>query len=119
MRKFRIHLNGKTYEVAVEEIGEAGAGVLPEGRPSREAVPLTAVPGVSKGDEIIRAPLPGKVLGIHVETGQKVMEGDLILSMEAMKMQSEIFCGSAGMVKKILVQEGDAVNAGDVMVIIG
>jgi pyruvate carboxylase subunit B len=63
--------------------------------------------------------MPGKVLGVHVETGQKVVEGDLILSLEAMKMQSEIFCGRAGMVKKILVREGDAVNAGDAMVIIG
>lgn len=118
MRKFRIHLNGKTYEVAVEEIDEAGTDAQHMEKPS-QAVPLTAVPGASQGDEIITAPMPGKVLEINVETGQKVSQGDLILSMEAMKMESEIFCGRSGIVKKILVQEGDAVNVGDVMAIIG
>lgn len=118
MRKFRIHLNGKTYEVAVEEIGGAESDAGRSGKPY-QAAPVTLVPGAVPGDEIITTPMPGKILSIHVEVGQKVVEGDLILSMEAMKMQSDIFCGRAGTVKKIAVQEGDSVNAGDVMAIIG
>jgi len=118
MRKFRVHLNGKTYEVAVEEIDGTGRAVHPPETAFRP-VPLTAVHGAEKGDEIITAPMPGKILSLHVEEGQKVVEGDLILSMEAMKMQSDIFCGRAGMVKKIAVQEGDAVNAGDMIAVIG
>jgi len=118
MRKFRVHLNGRTYEVAVEEIDETGKAVHPS-ETSFRTVPLTTIPGASKGDEIITAPMPGKILSLYVEEGQKVVEGDLILSMEAMKMQSDIFCGRAGMVKKIAVQEGGSVNTGDVIAIIG
>jgi len=118
MRKFRIHLNGKTYEVAVEEIGEA-EGTTPSADKFSESLPVYPVPASANGDEIIRAPMPGKILSIRVKAGQKVEKGDLILSLEAMKMENEISCGRAGTVKDVLVKEGASVNGGDVMVIIG
>lgn len=118
MRKFRIHLNGKTYEVAVEEIDEAGDVAGKAGKPS-EIPPLHRSPVPSRGDEIIAAPMPGKIVSIRIKTGQKVEKGDLILTLEAMKMENEIFCGKDGTVKEIHVEEGANVNAGDVMVVIG
>lgn len=118
MRKFRIHVNGKTYEVAVEEIGEVEGTTNSADKPS-EALSIHPAPMPAKGDEIITAPMPGKILSIHVKTGQGVEKGDLILCLEAMKMENEIFCGRAGTVKEIRVEEGASINAGDVMVIIG
>ncbi len=118
MRKFRIHLNGKSYEVAVEEIGAAEGATLPADKPS-EASPIHPVPASASGDEILTAPMPGKVLSIRVKAGQRVEKEDLILCLEAMKMENEIFCERAGTVKEIRVEVGASVNAGDVMVIIG
>ncbi|MBA4397327.1 MAG: acetyl-CoA carboxylase biotin carboxyl carrier protein subunit [Syntrophus sp. (in: bacteria)] len=118
MRKFRIHLNGKTYEVAVEEIGET------EGTTSQADKPFKTptnppVPASANGDETITAPMPGKILSIDVKVGQKVESGDLILCLEAMKMESDIFCARAGTVKEIREEVGASVNAGDVIAVIG
>ena len=63
--------------------------------------------------------MPGKVLAIKVKAGQEVKEGDLILMLEAMKMENEIFCGRAGRVLEIKVAEGAYVDTGDALVVIG
>jgi len=67
--------------------------------------------------EKIIAPMPGRIVSIAVNEGDKVSEESLILVLEAMKMENEIFCSDAGSVMQILVKAGDAVNAGDVMVV--
>ena len=71
------------------------------------------------GSEVIAAPMPGKILSIKVKAGQEVKEGDLILMLEAMKMENEIFCGRAGRVLEIKVAEGAYVDTGDALVVIG
>lgn len=135
MKKFQITVNGKCYEVEVEEIGGA---VAPAPRAAASApaapapVPRAAAPApaasapapvsaaaVPAGAETVCAPMPGKIMSIKVKAGQAVNEGDLILTLEAMKMENEIFCSASGTVKEIRVNEGAAVNAGDVLVVIG
>lgn len=118
MRKFRIHLNGKSYEVAVEEIGAIEGANRPADKPFEKS-PVHPLPLSVSGDEIITAPMPGKILSIDVKAGQKVENGDLILCLEAMKMENDIFCGRGGTVKEIRVEVGASVNAGDVMAVIG
>jgi len=105
MKKFRVHVNGKAYEVEIEELTAAA--------PKPAAAPAAA------GDEVIEAPMPGKVLSIAVQTGQAVKAGDLILVLEAMKMENEIFCGRDGVVKQIGVSVNATVNTGDTMAVIG
>lgn len=130
MKKFNISVNGKTYEVEVEEVGGVSAPVaaVPKAAPAHKAAP--AAPKVAApapkpaapapaGAESITAPMPGKIMSIKVKQGQTVNAGDLILTLEAMKMENEIFCGDGGTVKEIRVQEGAAVNPGDVLVVIG
>lgn len=141
MKKFRINVNGKSYDVEVEEIsgGATGATALaaspaPAAQAApKAAAPVTAAPAaapapaaaaqpaapVAAGTEVITAPMPGKVMSFKVSVGQQVKEGDVILILEAMKMENEIFCASAGTVKEIRVNEGAAVNPGDVLVVIG
>jgi len=139
MKKFRINVNGKSYDVEVEEIsGSAAGAVAPVASPAPAAptAPKTAAPAatepapapaaaaqpaapVAAGTEVITAPMPGKVMSFKVSVGQQVKEGDIILILEAMKMENEIFCGTSGTVKEIRANEGAAVNPGDVLVVIG
>ncbi len=69
--------------------------------------------------EKIIAPIPGKVLEIKVKKGQTVEAGEMVLVLEAMKMENEIFCDNAGEVTDINVNAGDLVNANDVLIVIG
>jgi biotin carboxyl carrier protein len=134
MKKFRISVNGKAYEVEVEDLG-GGMSAAPVAAPAPKAAPAPAAAPVAApapapapapaaapapaGAEVISAPMPGKIVSIKVKTGQAVNAGDLILTLEAMKMENEIFCGAGGTVKEIRVQEGATVNPGDVLVVIG
>ena len=135
MKKFQITVNGKAYEVEVEELGGAAAPVsapraaapalapapraaAPAPTPATSAPKATAAAAPAAGAEVITSPMPGKIMSIKVTAGQAVKEGDLILTLEAMKMENEIFCGVSGTVKEIRVNEGAAVNPGDVLVVI-
>ena len=129
MKKYRINVNGNTYEVELEEIGGASAPAIkptvsvaapvatptPVSAPAPKAV-ATPVPA---GAEVISAPMPGKIMSVKVKVGEAVKAGDLILTLEAMKMENEIFCGAAGTIKEIRCSEGAAVNPGDTLVVIG
>jgi biotin carboxyl carrier protein len=123
MKKFRVHVNGKAYEVEVEEMtGAAASAPAAAPKPSAPAAAPAAPPvqpASAAGDEVIAAPMPGKILAIKVKPGQAVKEGDLILLLEAMKMENEIFCGRAGTVKSIPVAENANVNTGDILAVIG
>lgn len=129
MKKFNITVNGKTYEVEVEEIGgttapaQRPAAPVAAPAPAPQAAPAPAPKAapapVAAGAEVITAPMPGKIMSIKVKVGQAVNAGDLVLTLEAMKMENEIFSGASGTVKEIRVSEGAAVNPGDVLVVIG
>lgn len=69
--------------------------------------------------ENIIAPIPGKVLSISVKKGQTVKADDLVLILEALKMENEIYCNVGGEVIDIKVNEGDSVNANDVLIVLG
>jgi len=126
MKKFKIRVNGKAYEVEVEEIG---GGVVPVvsapapktvSSPAPKAVsapkPKPAV--VSTGGEEINAPMPGKILQVKVKEGDSVAEGDTVLILEAMKMENEIVANTSGSIKKINVAVNDMVDTGDVLMVI-
>ena len=129
MKKFRVHVNGKAYEVDVEEVTGAAVSApaaapkpaaAPEApKPAAPAAAPVAPAAAAEGEEVIVAPMPGKIFSIVAKPGQAVQEGDLILVLEAMKMENEIFCGRAGTVKEIRVTEGANVNTGDTLAIIG
>ena len=137
MKKFHIRVNGKEYEVEVEEIGgnlspvtQVNAPIVTKTAPvtqpaapaasqgTKAAAPAPTATPASEGAEVVTAPMPGKIMSIKVQVGQQVNAGDLILYLEAMKMENEIFCGTSGTVKEIKVNEGAAVNPGDALVVI-
>lgn len=129
MRKFRVQVNGNVYEVEVEELGSAAAPaavkpVAAPPAPSRAAAPAPApAPAAAPatrpaGANGVSAPMPGTIIDIKVSVGQKVEPRTVVMLLEAMKMENEIFAGRAGVVKEIAVQKGSSVNTGDLLVTI-
>lgn len=126
MRKFKVSVNGKAYEVEVEEIGGAPqiskvfempkAAPVTAGTPVAAAVATTPPPSAKSSGKDVTAPIPGKVLRIPVTKGQKVATGDLLLVIEAMKMENEVLADEPATVSDILVKEGDTVTSGAVLI---
>ena len=126
MKKFNIKVNGTSYEVEVEE--EKVAGAAPAPKAAAPAAPKAAAPAAAPakaavsagaGEASVNAPMPGKIVNVLVSEGQKVNSGDVLLILEAMKMQNEIAATQAGTVKAINVAAGQSVKAGDPLVIVG
>jgi len=122
-RKFRITVDGRVYEVLVEELAHDLAAAQPGG-PSAAAPAVVAAPSpplaapaspeAGPGDEV--APLAGAVQSIDVALGQTVKAGDKIATIEAMKMKTDVFAKGSGKVVAIAVRPGDSVDTGGVLV---
>ena len=121
-KKYRITVDGTAYSVEVEELG-AGAPApvaAPAPAPAPVAAPAPApAPAAGGAGAPVTAPMPGKILRVAVSVGAPVKNGDLVLVLEAMKMENEIFSPADGVVKEIRARDGETVNTGDVMMIIG
>lgn len=137
-RKFRIVVNGEAYEVEVEECGtsQPTAPALAT-RPQMSAPPVAPVAHVAPvakaaaappkaptaaaggGAGAVVCPMPGTVLDVKVRVGDAVKYGQPVLILEAMKMENEIAATADGTVREIRVTKGAAVNAGEVLVVIG
>ena len=118
MRKFIVNVNGNSYEVEVEEV--FGAVSAAPAAPVA-AAPKAAAPAAPKaaaapaGGTAVKAPMPGNVLDIKVSNGQAVKEGDVVVILEAMKMENEIYAPCDGTVT-VVAAKGSTVNTGDVLV---
>lgn len=134
-RKFRVTIGGITYNVEVEEVGGQEAPTAPAFAPAAAAAaprppvrqapqetvapaPLTPAPRSTGTTGAVVAPLPGMVVGVRVEPGQQVNQGDVLLVLEAMKMENDITAPASGTVKEVLVEKGTAVSLGDTLVVI-
>lgn len=120
MRKFIINVNGNSYEVEVEEVGGASTSApVSAPAPAKEAPvakPAAAAPSGAAGKIPVSAPMPGNVLKINVNVGDKVASGQTVAILEAMKMENEIASPADGVVASINVSQGDSVNTGDVLI---
>lgn len=123
MEHLRITVDGKAYDVVVEKIGTTSAAPAPAPAPARTAAPApTPVPApkpaaASAGDAT--SPLAGIVQAIDAAIGTSVKEGDLVLTLEAMKMYTPINAVAAGTITAIHVKVGDAVEEGQALYTIG
>lgn len=134
MNRYKVTVNGTAYDVLVEDMGGTQAAYAPVAQPSAPAVapaaPVAAAPQPAPvpaaapapapaGASVVEAPMPGKILKISVSVGASVSSGDVLLILEAMKMENEISAPAGGTVREIRAREGDSVNTGDVLIVLG
>ena len=110
MRRFIINVNGKSYDVGVEEVDAAASA--PVATPAPAAAP--AAPAAQP-----KAPMPGTILEVRVHVGDTVKEGDVLFVLEAMKLENELAAPCAGTVASVNTAKGTVVNAGDILGVIG
>ncbi len=143
MKTFKVTVDGQSYTVEVEEIEESSAGssgnvsapvtgkTQEHKEPAGQVKTETAVDKTEKnaqektapatggpGGKNVKAPMPGSILEVKVSIGDEVSEGDVLLVLEAMKMENELTASQAGTVSEVLVKKGDTVNSGDSLVVL-
>lgn len=125
--KYVVNLNGKNYEVEVTEqeavvtnvttaTAAPVAAPAPASTPAPAAAPVAQT--VSAEGTTIPSPMPGSILSVAVSVGQAVKSGDVLMVLEAMKMENDIVAPCDGTVKQILVSRGTTVNTDDILIVI-
>ena len=122
MKNFTVTVNGVPYAVSVEETGAAAnAAAAPAAAPvaapaaAPAAQQASAVAG--EGDKVT-APMPGTVMDVKVKVGDTVEEAQVLLVLEAMKMESDIVAPHAGKITSVMIKKGDTVDTQDLLVTI-
>ena len=129
--KYKVTLNGRTYEVEVEAgkamLLDEYEAIVPTAAPA-VAAPVAAAPAapaaapaaaaVTAAGEAVNAPMPGTILKVNVTQGQAVKAGTVLCVLEAMKMENEIMAPKDGTVAQVVVSKGASVNTGDALVVI-
>ena len=113
MKRYNITVNGKAYDVAVEEVGGSAAPVA-----AAPAAPAPAAAPVADGTKVT-APMPGTILDIKVAVGDTVKSGQAICVLEAMKMENDVNAPCDGKVLSVNTTKGSAVETGAVLAVIG
>lgn len=130
MKKFLIKVNGTQYEVEVEEVRDdsavstqlvkevkhAASSAVPVAAPAPKPIAPKADNSVPAGASSIVAPMPGTILKVNVSNGDTVKKGQVLLILEAMKMENEIVAPNDGKIASVNVEKGKSVSVGDVMV---
>jgi len=134
VKRYRVTVDGTSYQVEVEETSggqQSAPAPAPAAAPAPQAEPAPApapkaepkaepAPAPAGGPGTpVESPMPGKSLRVAVQTGAAVEEGDLLLVLEAMKMENEINAPVGGTVQELRARDGDSVNSGDVLAVIG
>ena len=119
MNKYKIKVNGKEYEVEVEQIsGDPVVIAAPKAATTVAAAPVVKATSKAQGtvgSMKIEAPMPGTILGVKVAVGDTVEKGQTLLILEAMKMENEIAAPEAGTVSSINVETGASVESGQLL----
>ena len=120
MKNYRITVNGTSYDVTVEELaGGAAAPVAAAPAPvvvsAPAAAPAPAAPAGGAGSIKVSSPMPGKILAVKANVGDSVKKGQVILILEAMKMENEVVAPEDGTIASIDVTVGAMVESGDTL----
>ena len=127
--KYKVTLNNRTYEVEVEAgkamlvdeyeaYAPAPAAPAPAAPAPAAAAPAPAAPEALAAGEAVNAPMPGNILKIEVKQGDTVKAGQLMVILEAMKMENEIVAPKAGTVAQVVAKVGDKVDTGAALIVI-
>ncbi|MBO4854523.1 MAG: biotin/lipoyl-binding protein [Oscillospiraceae bacterium] len=107
MKKYQVTVNGTTYQVEIEELTGSAAAA-----PAAVSAAPAAAPN---GAEAITSPMPGNILAVNVAAGDAVKKGQVLMILEAMKMENEIMCPRDGKIVSVAVAKGTTVESGTVL----
>ena len=113
MKKYRVTVNGTAYEIELEEL--TGAAPAPAAAAAAPAPSPAAAPA---GGEQVTSPMPGTILSINVAAGDTVKRGQVLMILEAMKMENEIMCPCDGKVASVNTSKGSSVESGTLLCVI-
>jgi biotin carboxyl carrier protein len=113
MKKYKVTVNGTAYEIELEELTGAAPAAPAAAAPA--PAPAAAAPA---GGEQVTSPMPGTILDVKVSQGASVKKGDVLMILEAMKMENEIMCPCDGKVASIHASKGTAVESGTLLCVI-
>lgn len=113
MKAYKVNVNGNVYEITIEVIDKADikAPSAPTPAPAAAPAPVAAPAGA----QTVSAPMPGTILKVNVSNGQAVKKGDVLMILEAMKMENEILAANDGTVSSVNVTAGQSVESGTVL----
>ena len=112
MKMYRVNVNGNVYDITLEVIDQAEAKAAPVApAPVQAAAPVAPAAPVAGGEKV-NAPMPGTILAVNVANGAAVKKGDVLVVLEAMKMENEIMAPCDGTVNGLTVTKGATVEAG-------
>ena len=113
MKAYKVNVNGNVYEITIEVIDKADikAPAAPAAAPAPAPAPVAAPAGA----QTVSAPMPGTILKVNVSNGQAVKKGDVLMILEAMKMENEILAANDGTVSSVNVTAGQSVESGTVL----
>ena len=115
MKKYRVTVNGTAYEIELEEL--TGAAPAPAAATAAPA-PAPAPAAAPAGGEQVTSPMPGTILSINVAAGDTVKRGQVLMVLEAMKMENEIMCPCDGKVVSVNTSKGASVESGTLLCVI-
>lgn len=118
MKKYNVNVNGTAYEVTVEEVVGGAAPAPVAAAPAAAPAPAPVAAPAGAGEQV-KSPMPGNILSVNVNVGDTVAEGQVLMILEAMKMENEIMAPCDGTIKQVVTAKGASVNSGDPLIVIG
>lgn len=120
MKKYNVTVNGTSYEITLEVVDASSVKTTPAPAPAAAPAPApVAAPATNGNGETVNSPMPGTILSVNIQNGATVKKGDVLMILEAMKMENEIMSPCDGTVVSVNVQNGASVETGAVLCVIG
>ncbi len=115
MKTYRVNVNGTNYEIQVEEISAAEVKSAPAQAAAAAPAPAAAPAAAPAGGEAVNSPMPGTILAVNVKAGDAVKAGQVLMILEAMKMENEICAPVDGTISAVSVNQGATVETGTLL----